>query len=151
MPFAAVALNPEAVKAFLASIAYALSATKTWLELRDRSAAKNDATVAESLALSDPKTAERANALLSIVPPETLQKLMERYKKCFNKFNKMLDEEEENFFPDDIDRAARNALPNCICQALSTIREVAGGLPDPILDEAWKTYKCDVRLKDDDE
>jgi len=147
----AVALNPESVKAFLASIASALAATKTWLELRDRAAAKNAATVAESVALSDPETERRAKALLKIVPQETLKKLMDRYQKCFDKFNKMLDQEEDKFFADDIDKAAKNALPNCICQALSTIKAVAGGLPDTILDEAWATYQCEVRLNENDD
>jgi len=103
MPLQMLALNPEAVKAFLASIASILAATNSWLQLRDRAAAKSAAVTAESLALADPKTEERAQALLAIVPAETLAKLMDRYKKCFNKFDKMLDEEEENFFPDDID------------------------------------------------
>lgn len=146
----AVALNPESVKAFLASIASALAATKTWLELRDRAAAKSAAITAETLALSDPNTEARAKALLKIVPPETLQRMMNRYKKCFEKFNKMLDEEEEKFFADDIDKAAEHALPNCICKTLHTIKAVAGVLPDPILDEAWNTYKCQVRLQNDD-
>lgn len=144
-----IALDPEAVKAFLASIASVLAATNSWFQLRDRAAAKTAAVTAESLALADPRTEERAQALLSIVPAETLDKLMARYKKCFNKFNTMLDEEEEKFFADDIDKAARNALPNCVCQALSTIKAVAGGLPDPILDEAWTTYRCDVRVPEE--
>ena len=117
--------------------------------MRDRAAAKNPATVSQSIALSEPNIERRANALLQVVPPETLKKMINRNKKCFDKFNKMLDEEEENFFADDIDRAAKNALPNCVCKALSTIREVAGALPDPILDEAWTVYRCGARLQKD--
>jgi hypothetical protein len=144
----AVALNPEAVKSFLASIASALAATKTWLELRDRRAAKNQATVTESLVLSDPKTAERVQALLAIVPAEVLERLINRYKKCFKKFEKMLDEEDVSF-PGEVDKAARTALPNCVCQALATIKKVAGTLGDPILEDAWKLYKCDIRVRED--
>ena len=142
--------TPETVQTFIASIASALAATKTWLELRDRRAAKQSANTAQSQALSDPATIENAMRLLSIVPPETLQKMMERYKRCYEKFNKMMDDE-EGTFEGDVDKAAQNALPNCVCRALSTIRAVTGGFPDPAFDRAWDTYRCDVRLNDDSE
>ena len=150
MPMPMPMPSPQTVQAFFATIAAALAATKTWLELRDRNAAKRAGEQAESRVLGDPATLERAKQLLSIVPPDTLQRMMDRYKKCYDKFNKMMDDEED-YFEGDVDKAAENALPNCVCRALKTIKAVTGGLPDPALDEAWITYNCQVRLTDDDE
>ena len=141
----AVALNPETVKAFLASISYVLTATKVWLELRDRAKAKNEATVAESLALSDPNTAERAKALLAIVPEDTVELMMERFRKCYEKLNEML-ANPDDYFDNDFDKAAHSSLPKCCCRALSIFNAVAG-LADPQMIEAWKFYKCDEVLK----
>lgn len=142
--------SPQSVQAFFAAIASALAATKTWLELRDRSAAKRAGEEAQSRVLADPETLEAATRLLAIVPPDTLERMMERYKKCYDKFNKLMDDEDDNFGV-DVDRAARKALPNCVCRALNTIKAVAGALPDPALEEAWTTYDCELRLNDEDE
>ncbi len=144
-PLVEVALNPEAAKNFLASIASVLAATKSWVELKDRAAARNAGKVAESLALADPETEVRANELIEVVPADTLYKLTARYSKCFDRFNRMLDEEDERSFPGDIEAAADHALPNCVCEALSTLRKVAGDLNDPILEEAWERFGCERR------
>ena len=146
MSVTAVMLNPEVVKTFLASLASLLSATKTWLELRDRKAAQHEAKLVENLALSDPMIVEQAKKLVTIVPAETLELIMQRYKKCYDRFNEML-KDEESYFPDDIDSAAKAALPKCVCRALSVVRDVVGALPNSALEQAWSTYKCEVRLK----
>ena len=55
----------------------------------------------------------------------------------------MLDNDEE-YFPADIDSAAEQALPNCVCRHLRRIVHVTGGsLPDDELQEAWDKYRCE--------
>ena len=76
----------------------------------------------------------------------TLDKLRMRLKKCYDRFDDMLDNEED-YFPDDISVAAERALPNCVCRTLKMIVDINGSLPDDELTEAWRTYSCEERAE----
>lgn len=73
---------------------------------------------------------------------------MDRFNRCYDKLQKMLDDEKaDEGFAGEVDVAAKKALPICICRALSTIKAVTGSLDHPALQEAWKVYGCEERAR----
>jgi hypothetical protein len=119
---------------------------QTWLQYKDRKKTKKAQESAYEETLRADKTRVVAKKLISIVPERTMELLKKRVEKCYKKFNRMLENEDE-FFEEDITGAARNALPACVCRNLGTIVDVAGEIPDEELKEAWGEYKCDKRLE----
>ena len=114
---------------------------QTWMQYKDRKFTKAAQQEVYEAALRSERTHVIAEKLISIVPESTIEALRKRVDKCYKKFNRMLENEDE-FFEEDITDAAQNALPACVCRNLGMIIDVAGDLPDDDLKEAWEKYKC---------
>ena len=131
----------EAAMLFLAMVSGIMQGVQTWLAVRDRAKARKAQEEAFVRTLQSPETARRAEALLSIIPVATIDLLRRRIKKCYDRFNEMLENDEE-YFPQDLSDAAGKALPSCVCRNLKMIIDINGSLPDAELKKAWDTYSC---------
>lgn len=135
----------ESAMLLIAAISGIMQGVQTWIATRDRREAKRALEFAYSRTLNSDQIRSRADRLLSIVPIATIDRLKDKIQACYEKFNKILDDDEQ-YFPSDIDNAAKNALPNCICRNLGRIVSVNGGaLPDQELHDAWQKYGCSAR------
>jgi hypothetical protein len=136
----------ESAMLFIAMVSGIMQGVQTWLTVRDRIAARKAQEQAFILTMQSPDIGDRAERLLSIVPESTLDHLRRRVKNCYDRFNEMLDNEDE-YFPQDLADAAENALPSCVCRNLKMIIDVNGSLPDDELMDAWDTYRCSDRTQ----
>lgn len=75
---------------------------------------------------------------MRIIPRGTLARLKRKLQRCYEKFDEILDNEED-YFPQDVSDAAAVALPKCVCDTLKIIIDVNGSLADEELKGAWKT------------
>ena len=123
-----------------------LTGIQTWLQYKDRGRTLEAQETAYREALESPRTRVVAERLISIVPSDIIDLLRKRVEECYNKFKRMLTNDDE-YFEEDLNGAAKNALPACVCRNLSMIIDVAGDLPDEDLQEAWEKYKCIERQK----
>jgi hypothetical protein len=135
----------ESAMLIIAMVSGIMQGVQTWLSLKDRKAAKEAQTKAYVSTLESGEIRNRAERLMAIVPTETLDRLRKRLKKCYDRFDEMLDNEED-YFPQDLTDAAEKALPSCVCRTLKMIEDVNGSLPDDKLEEAWETYSCIQRM-----
>lgn len=131
----------ESAMLLIAAISGILQGVQMWLETRDRRAAKQAQEAAFVSTLRSASIEARAERLMAIVPPGTIDRLRQKVQECYEKFNDMLDNEED-YFPVDIDSAAHSALPSCVCRNLRRIVAVNGSLPDEEFQVAWARYKC---------
>lgn len=132
----------EAAMLLIAAVSGIMQGVQVWMASKDRREARVAQQRAFVRTLQSDTIIARAERLLAIVPESTIERLREKVQNCYEKFNEMLDNEDE-FFPIDIDNAAEHALPNCVCRNLRRIVNVTGGsLPDEGLQEAWDKYQC---------
>ena len=131
----------EAAMLFLAMVSGIMQGVQTWLQFKDRRRAQHAQEVAFVRAIESPETRSRAKSLIAIVPAATIDLLRRRVKKCYDRFNEMLENDDE-YFPQDLSDAAEKALPNCVCRNLKMIMDVNGSLPDAELEDAWRKYAC---------
>jgi len=130
----------------IAMVSAIFEGINTWFLLKDRRAAKKARDAAYQQAIANPAIAARAQLLLRIVPVATWDRLRKRVQKCFDKLQDLLDDE-DRYFPEDINKAGKVALPRCVCEALDLLRSVNGGdLPDDEFKEAWAKYNCEIVL-----
>jgi len=134
----------EVAMLFLAMVSGIMQGIQTWNEFRDRDKARKAQEEEFIRVLQSPEIHQRAELLLKIVPKKTLDLLRRRLQKCFDRFDEMLENDDE-FFPQDVSDAAEKALPNCVCRVLKMIIDVNGSLPDQKLQEAWQAYSCESR------
>ncbi|SEN69146.1 hypothetical protein [Nitrosomonas marina] len=132
----------ESAMLLIAAISGIMQGVQVWMVSKDRRKARRAQQAAYVRTLQSDMINVRAEKLLSLVPESTTERLRKKVQECYEKFNEMLDNEDE-YFPVDIDNAAEHALPNCVCRNLRRIVNVTGGsLPDDELQEAWTKYQC---------
>jgi hypothetical protein len=134
----------ETAMLLIAAFSGILTGIQTWLQYKDRSRTLEAQENAYREALESPKTRIIAERIISIVPTDIIDLLKKRVEDCYNKFKRMLINDDE-YFEEDLNGAAKNALPACVCRNLNMIIDVAVNLPDEELDEAWEKYKCKER------
>jgi hypothetical protein len=113
----------EPAMLFIALVTGIMQGVQTWLALRDRTAARRAQERAYIQTLQAPETRNRAERLMAIVPLKTIDLLRRRVQNCYDRFNKML-ENDKKYFPQDLSEAAEKALPNCVCTNLKMIIDV---------------------------
>ena len=134
----------ETAMLLIAAFSGILTGIQTWLQYKDRDRTLKALDTAYTEALKSPKTRVTSEKLILIVPLDIIDLLRKRVDECYNKFKRMLADDTE-YCEEDINEAARSALPACVCRNLSMIIDVAGALPDDDLLNAWKMYKCKAR------
>jgi hypothetical protein len=130
----------------IATVSALLQGIDTWLAYRDARRARHHAQVVFQSTLTNPQTITRARVLVELVPKETLDRIHRKVNKCYDKFNEMLDNVGDKYFPDDVTEASTGALPYCVCDSLYIMKNVVGDLPDEELRDAWRKYNCDARI-----
>ncbi len=86
---------------------------QTWLQYKDRKRTKEELESVYNETLRSERTKIVAEKLLSIVPHKTIELLRKRVFKCYEKFDRMVENEEE-YFEEDIKDATKNALPTFV-------------------------------------
>lgn len=121
---------------FIAGISATLQAVQTWLQFRDSHRAAAQFEERFSAASTDLSVLHEAERLTSIVPPLVLNTMIERVRRCWERYHEVL---LGGFLPAEIDEATE-ALKQCICRELKRIRELEGHIPDGELRRWWSQY-----------
>lgn len=130
---------PEfSAQTLIAGVSAVMQAIQTWLAYRSLRQSSQKFDVAEIAARRSEEVAREADIIQNLVPPDILESLTKRAKKCWTKYKKILDSEGE-YLPDDVDEATK-AVKSCICRELKRIKELNVFLPDGILRKWWNEY-----------
>lgn len=120
----------------VSGISATLEAVQTWLQLRDR----KKAAAAFSRASTQSKAFEHnVEQLVSLVPPDVLELMDKRVRRCWVRYSEVL-VDEDSFLPPEVDDAT-DAVKRCVCRELQRIRSLNGEvLPPGILSDWWAAY-----------
>lgn len=112
-------------------------AIQTWITYRDSQRAARVFSETLKVAPALRATQLQAYQLRSIVPEPVLSTMEGRARKCWERFDNVLNGQ---YLPDEVDEATAS-VKACICRELSRIRELnAGVLPAGDLQLWWETY-----------
>lgn len=116
-----------------------MQAISFWQNQRDRFKAKEAIKNVNNLSLEKDIILE-TEQLIKIAPKQTIDLLTQRVQICFDRYEKVLND--DMYLPEEIDQAT-NALIMCICRELNRLVKVSGGhLPTKTLENYWSKYKC---------
>lgn len=128
-------MSPELITA---TISAGMQAIELWINLKDREKAKNALTQIPIIQNTAENRGEAIN-LTNLLSPELLETFSGRVKKCFDKYQSVLND--EKFLPQEIDDATI-AVRRCVCRELARLKDLNGFIPDGILFRYWKVYQC---------
>jgi hypothetical protein len=132
------------VKDLLATLASAAALVKTWLEIRDATAAKESRDNAYKETLSMDNVDDVVSHMESVIPLEVWDRLRAKLKSCSDRFCEILDSDGK-YFPQVVDDAT---IPYriCICKVLSMILQIYGKFPQKAQSDVWVSWNCPVLL-----
>ncbi len=124
----------------IAAITATMDAIELWRKFRNKEGAQKAISQVESLRETE-HIQEEARKLKVLIRPDILETMENRVQTCMDRYKKIL-ESDEDYLPEEIDKAT-DALLSCVCRELKRIQKVNGSLPDGILQDYWKQYRCE--------
>lgn len=124
----------------IAAITATMDAIELWRKFRNKEGAQKAISQVESLRETE-HIQEEARKLKVLIRPDILDTMENRVQTCMDRYKKIL-ESDEDYLPEEIDKAT-DALLSCVCRELKRIQKVNGSLPDGILQDYWKQYRCE--------
>jgi len=129
-----------AAEIIIAGISATMEAIELWLSVRDRLRARR--VFVDSYQRITPSQRLEARQLESLVPPDVLDSMKERVERCWERYSKVL-KDEQGYLPDEVDSATQ-AVQRCICRELQRLLELNREIPPGTLKRWWDAY-CEPR------
>lgn len=121
----------------IAGLSATLQAIQTWIQYKDRGRAITE--FDQAVVNIDIDVLAQSRHLNIIIPPDVLDDLTERVKRCWTRYREVL-KDTSGYLPADVDDATL-AVKRCVMRELTRIYDLNNGvIPDGILKKWWIAY-----------